>query len=127
MSDANINEWMAFYGDKFFRACAGFSKEVGFMYLLAIWHYRSHNKCRGLLNQDELLRNICQCDKADWQAVRPLIFDNEFYFVKEKGLWHQKEARRLFIIAQEIAQKNHEKGIKGAAVRWRKKHNEIND
>lgn len=97
MSDSKIDSWMAFYGDKFFRSVKGYSHDIGFKYLLAIWWYRSHNKCAGILNDDLLMRKICECDVEEWPKVKSILFNGSGqFFHYENGLWHQRVARQLY-------------------------------
>jgi len=119
MNTASIDRWMAFYGDEFFRAVKPHPKEIGMMYLLAIWYYRI-NKCKGLINDDELLRNICECERESWPKAKQIIFDDDLFFRKENGLWHQKRARKEYHVALDRMKKNQSKTRAASEARWKK-------
>lgn len=89
------DSYIKFDGDSYFRAVAGHPDCVQIGYLKAIWYYRSHNHCKGLENNSEFLRRICEVDKEHWEAAFGVIFDNnEFFTMDAEGLWHQKRAEQ---------------------------------
>ena len=81
--------FMPFYGGEFFEAMAGHSESVGMAYLRALWHYWGHTGCTGLPNDDEYLRRVCGCERAEWARTKGIIFDNRYHFRLEEGLWQQ--------------------------------------
>ncbi len=104
---ANPDSFIPLYGDEFFQAIKGHPDTVGIGYLRAIWHYWSHNHCKGLRNDSEVLRRICEIDKSEWESAQAIIFDNDHFFaIGEDGLWHQKRASILWNASKEIYDKN---------------------
>lgn len=95
----NPDAFMPFYGNQFFTATKGLNAEICWAYLKACWYYWSHNHCKGLQDDSEFLRGICEIDSTRWNAYYPIIFDNqEFFCLGEDGRWHQK---RTFELRQE--------------------------
>jgi len=87
------DSYMPLYGDDFFQAVKAHGERVGWPYLKAIWHYWKHTHCKGLKNDSELLRRICEVEKSEWPELYEIIFDNEKFFTLDAdGLWHQKRA-----------------------------------
>lgn len=85
-----------YYRD-FFEAVRGHPDFVGMGYLKAICHYWGHAHCKGLKNESEFLRRVCEVDRDNWELARSVIFDNDnFFTIGEDGLWHQKRAAVLW-------------------------------
>ena len=115
------DEYLNLNGD-FFHAIEGLDDDVGLGYLRAIWHYRSHNHCRGLENDSEMLRRICRIEKDRWEVAMGIIFDNHFFFVMdENGVWHQKRAESDWIEDSLAYQRRCSIGQKANKIRWSKK------
>ena len=112
--------FMPLYGDDFIRAVRGKPAFVKWAYLLAVWHYWSHNHCKGLEDNEESLRDICEIRKdEEWQIARDIIFDNNDFFAQDAdGLWHQKRAAKEWAIASLKYNRQVAKSKKGAKVRW---------
>ena len=70
--------YLPFYGNDFFQSLAGYTDTVAIRYLRAIWHYWSHTGCTGLPDDDDYLRRICDCQAAEWAAIKAIIVsDND--------------------------------------------------
>ena len=111
---------MPFYGGEFFEAMAGHSESVGMAYLRALWHYWGHTGCTGLPNDDEYLRRVCGCERAEWARTKGIIFDNRYHFRLEEGLWHQARCREEWRKSQESFAQRSEHGRTAARKRWEK-------
>lgn len=46
------------------------------------WHF----ECRGLQDDDEVLRRVSRCSQKDWPEVKKIVF-GEFFIKDENGLW----------------------------------------
>src|ERR1017187_7546239 len=89
----NPDAYMPFYGDDFFRAIKGHPASISLGYLKAIWHYWSHEHGKGLRDDSEYLRSVCELSKDEWESAQEIIFDNDHFFaLGEDGKWHQKRA-----------------------------------
>jgi uncharacterized protein YdaU (DUF1376 family) len=110
--------YFPFFGNDFFEAIAGYSDGVGLGYLRALWHYWNHTACEGLPDDEEYLRRICACDRADWERTRGILFDNRYHFKLENGLWHQERCRAEFRRSQEICAQRSKLGAAAARRRW---------
>ena len=90
-----------YYGNDFEAATKGWRPEVKWAYWSCLWFYRSHTHCKGLPDDNDFLRRLCECDAQDWMRTRGLIFDNDLYFKLIDGKWHQERAARDY--AQDVA------------------------
>lgn len=86
--------YIPLYGSDFFEAMKPHGEKVGWPYLKAIWHYWKHTHCKGLPDNSEALRRICEVEKENWDEICSVIFDNDKCFSQDAttGLWHQKRA-----------------------------------
>ena len=110
--------YLPFYGNDFFQAMAGYTDAVGIRYLRAIWHYWSHTGCAGLPDEDDYLRRICDCEAGEWAGIKAVIFDNQYHFRLENGLWHQPRCRKEFRKSQDIYAARSEAGKAAMGRRW---------
>jgi len=114
--------YIKFDGDEYFRAVRGHTAHVQIGYLKAIWHYRSHNHCKGLENNSEFLRRICEIDLEHWDETFEVIFDNNHFFsMDENGLWHQKRAEQDWIEDSLAYQRRVQISTEANKQRWKKK------
>jgi uncharacterized protein YdaU (DUF1376 family) len=114
--------WMPFFGQDFDRDTKGWHRCDRWSYLAAIWAYWC-DECRGLTDDDEMLRRVCEClsnaQADDWTACKQLIFGPKFKLGKD-GLWHQARAKELYIEAQERLKAVSDRAKSGAKARWSK-------
>jgi uncharacterized protein YdaU (DUF1376 family) len=112
--------YLPFYGNDFFQAMAGYTDTIAIRYLRAIWHYWSHTGCTGLPDEDEYLRRICGCERAEWAGVKAIIFDNRYHFRLEDGLWHQPRCREEWMKSKRVFDHRSTVGKTAAMKRWAK-------
>lgn len=87
------DSYIRFEPGPYFAAVEGHSSDIKWGYWKAIAYYRCHNHCRGLENNDDFLRRLCEIDKDKWEHAKSIIFGGgEFFSMDENGLWHQKKA-----------------------------------
>ena len=111
--------YIPLYGDELNSAVKGYPSFVKWAYWTAIWFYWSHNHCKGLTDDDNFLRGICELDKDEWQTARDIIFDNDHFFTQDaNGLWHQKRAQEEWSKSLAKYNKQVAKSKKGAKARW---------
>lgn len=97
---------MTFDGTRFFEAVKGWPHDIGFKYLIYLWQYWKATHCTGLINDDEILRRMGECEIGGWQRIKSLIFDGEHFFYLENGKWHQKRCREFYQKSMITYQKN---------------------
>jgi uncharacterized protein YdaU (DUF1376 family) len=114
------NIYMPFFGNEFFMAVAGQSHAFVACYMRAIWFYWHHTSCRGLKNDKEFLRRICQADRDEWDELYDLIFDmnSGFFTLDGNDLWQQKRAQEEW----EKASIRSEKAKSAAKSKWKNYH-----
>jgi uncharacterized protein YdaU (DUF1376 family) len=110
---------MEFDWPEFWIAVKGRSNAVIVAYLHALTYYFHHLHCRGVLDDDKLMRSICECDQSDWREVKPIVFGD--FFKKEDGLWHQKRNRQLYAQKLLKLEKNRKRAETAAKERWKNK------
>lgn len=115
----NPDLWCPFYGQDFDRDTLGWHRADKWSYWSALWAYWV-GKCRGLPSDDDILRRICECEKADWARCRGLIFGAPDKFFQHRGFWHQKNAQERYKEAVESMEKASNRGKSGAEARWSK-------
>lgn len=112
--------YIPLYYRDFFEAVKPYPPDVGIAYLKAICHYVGHLHCKGIDNDDEQMRRLCEIERLEWARVKAVIFDNEHFFILDgEGRWHQKRAEeeyRKSIARYEAAVS---RGRKGASSRWK--------
>jgi uncharacterized protein YdaU (DUF1376 family) len=112
--------YMPFYGNDFFQAVKGLPDHVWGGYLKAIWYYWNHEHCRGLRDNSEFLRRVCEIDKEQWEEACPLIFDNKKFFTLDAdGMWHQNRAEEEWKARSQIYDRLVSNAQKGANARWK--------
>lgn len=121
----NLEAFMPFYGDDYFTAVAGWPEKAAQSYLRAIWHYWKHEQCKGLRNEDEYLRRVCQCDKDDWEEVRGYVFDNDKAFTLDAdpdrdSQWQQGRAQREYDASKAKYESAVRRGKMGGPAKWKK-------
>lgn len=85
--------FMPFFGPAFVQAARAHGRAVAGSYIFVLVHYWFHEHCRGLRDDDDMLRRICECDKEEWPETKDRLFDNDqFFTLGADGLWHQKRA-----------------------------------
>ena len=104
-------------------AMAGQSPQIKWAYWACIVHYRCHNHCKGLENNDKYLRRLCEVETdEDWLTAKGLIFDNDKCFtLDENGLWQQIRAQLDYLDDRKRLEKWQKRGRAGANGRWKKK------
>jgi len=115
------DQWMEFHGHSFFQAVEGLPDQTAMKYLRLLWHYWSHNHCKGLVNDEKYLKRVCRADEDEWPLIKQFILDNENFFKKEHGLWHQKFARELWNRKIETIERNKQRTEAALAARWKGK------
>lgn len=93
--------FMPFYWPTFWTAVKAWPYVAIVGYQKALTHYWFHLECKGLKDDAESLRKICELDKDEWEVCVELIFDNDKFFKQDaKGLWRQKKADEVWAEAQ---------------------------
>ena len=110
--------YMPFYGADFEQATKGYNAQIKWSYVAALWHYWHQHHTDGLPDDDEYLRNICDCESAVWVRTKGIIFG--VFFKLEAGKWHQKRAREDYKESIESYTAAVERGRRGADARWTK-------
>ncbi len=77
----------------FDEATGMFNDEEKYKYIRCLRHYWYHTHIDGIPNDDDGLRQLCQCDPQKWVRLKGMIFDGDKFFYLENGKWHQKRAR----------------------------------
>ena len=80
----------------FFGATGMFNDDEKFKYLRCLVHYWYHTHAQGIFDDDEGLRELCQCPIDKWPRLKSMIFDGDKFFYLENGRWHQKRAQKSF-------------------------------
>jgi len=112
---------MKFDGNQYFRAVAGKPDCVQVGYLKAIWYYWNHNHCKGLENDSEFLRKVCEIDQSDWEKSMPVIFGSEFFTLDSDNLWQQYRTQLDFLEAEKKLKCYVERSRKALNERWKKR------
>lgn len=87
------DSFMPLYGDDLIRAVRGKPLFVKWAYWLALWHYWTHNHCRGLEDDDHSLQDICEMrNDPNWKLAKDVIF-GEFFLIDQDGLWQQNRCK----------------------------------
>jgi len=98
----NPDDYMPFFWPKFWEAVKSWPYSAIVAYQKALTHYWFHLKCKGLPDDSEKLRKICETDKDDWDEVCGLVFDNDEFFRQDSsGLWRQKKADKEWAVCLE--------------------------
>jgi uncharacterized protein YdaU (DUF1376 family) len=87
---------LEFEPQSFFDATGMFTDDEKFKYLRCLVHYWYHTHAQGIFDDDDGLRQLCQCDADKWPRLKAMIFDGDKFFYLEGGKWHQKRARKSF-------------------------------
>lgn len=112
---------MPFYGNDFFQAVKGQPDIVAFGYLKAIWYYWNHEHCKGLRDDSEFLRKVCEIESEYWETCCPLIFDNNRFFTLDAdGMWHQHRAEEEWKVRSKNYERTVANAVKGGHARWKK-------
>jgi hypothetical protein len=115
--------YIRFRPGDYFPAVEGWSREDKWSYWKAIVYYRCHNHCRGLEDEDEFLRRLCECEPDKWPKLKALIFDNDQFFMQdENGLWHQKCAEDDWREDSEAYDRAVKRSASALKTRWNGKH-----
>jgi len=118
----NPDAFIPFYGDEFFQAVKGQPDHIALGYMKCIWHHWSHMHCRGLRDDQEFLRKICEIDREQWPDSMAVIFDNDkFFTLGEDGMWYQKRACELWREAKANYDRKVNQTAAASAARWGKK------
>ena len=118
---ASPDTYLKFCGDEYFRAVSAYSNHVQLGYLKALWYYRSHNHCKGLENNSEYLRRICEIEKEHWPESEKVIFGSEFFTLDENGLWQQIRAQIDYAEDCDKLKRFIARSAAGNAARWKRK------
>jgi uncharacterized protein YdaU (DUF1376 family) len=110
--------YFPFYGNDFFQAIVGYPDSAAMGYLRALWHYWSHTACEGLPDDDEYLRRICCCERAEWAQAREIIFDDRYHFRFLNGRWHQPRCQHEYEKSKAAFEKKSKAGRAAAQKRW---------
>jgi len=104
----NVDTWMPYYGQDFEGAMKGYSAEVKWAYIAALWHYWHHTHALGLPDDNEYLRNVCEAPETSWARIMGIVFSARPMFYLESGKWHQDRARGEYKDAVERREKLNE-------------------
>jgi len=108
--------FMPFYGNDFFQALKGRKAFVKLAYLELIWFYWSHENCQGLEDDADFLRGVSGLSEDEWEIARPILFDNNKFFVQDaEGRWQQGRAQSEW----EKAKASYDRAVKGGKNRWK--------
>ncbi len=111
----NPDVYMPMFWSDFWQAVKGWPDAAVVGYLKALTHYWFHLHCAGLPDDSDKLRRICECDKADWDEVCGLVFDNDKFFKQDaNGLWRQKRADKEWKFCEEKTKANKLRAVNGA-------------
>jgi hypothetical protein len=117
------DSYIRFVPGDFAIAMAGQSPQIKWAYWNTITHYRCHNHCRGLENDDKFLRRLSELETdSDWLIFKALIF-GEYFTLDENGIWQQLRTQIDYIEDREKMDKWIKRGRAGESGRWNKKGN----
>ena len=115
------DSYIKFVPGDFAIAMAGQSPQIKWAYWTTIVHYRCHNHCKGLENDEKFLRRLSELENdKDWKIFYSLIFGS-YFMLDENGLWQQMRTQLDYIDNKLTMEKWSRRGKAGANVRWRKK------
>ena len=113
--------YMPVYWGEFWMAVNGQPDFIIVSYMRALSHYWHHNHCKGLRNDDEFLRKLCQSERDNWPESKSFIFDNEKCFTLDAdGVWQQGRAQKEWQKSVIALEKATNRGKMGAIARWKK-------
>lgn len=101
-------------------AAKGHPAFVKWGYIVALCYYRCHNHCKGLEDDDEFLRKICEIEKEDWIKSKPIIFGGYFQ-LDTNGLWQHAIAFEDYKEDCDTYEKAVLKGRFANSMRWGRK------
>ena len=110
---------MPFFWPDFWVAVKGWPDVAIVGYQKALTHYWFHLHCKGLEDNNEKLRRICERDREDWAECCELIFDNGKFFKLDSraGLWRQKRADEEWAICLNRIAVAKNRAVAGVAAR----------
>lgn len=116
------DEFMPFYGNRFFQAVEGQPDHVVTAYMRALWFYWHHAHGGGIRDDEAFLRRLTRATDETWDEVRAFVFDSEdgFYLAAD-GKWHQTFAGELWHETEAKYNAAVESGLRGAKKRWSKR------
>lgn len=121
MADAP-DSYFKFVPHDYMMAVHGQPSFIKWGYLMAISHYRCHNHCHGLEDNDEYLRRICEIERESWPVAKAVIFDNDKFFVLDhNGMWQQRRAEEDYRRDLEEYNKRKQRAVKASNIRWKRK------
>ena len=88
------DQYMPYHGNEIEAACKGYTASVKWAYVSCQWHYWGHTHCEGLPDDDEYLRNVCDCPVTEWARTKPAIFGK--FFKLYRGKWHHDQCREEY-------------------------------
>ena len=113
--------YIKFVPGDFAIAMAGQSPQIKWAYWNTITHYRCHNHCKGLENDEKFLRRLSELETdEDWKVFFALVF-GDLFTLDENGLWQQMRAQIDYAEDKLKLEKWKRRGLAGAAGRWGKK------
>ena len=115
------DSYIRFVPGDFAIAMAGQSPQIKWAYWNTITHYRCHNHCKGLENDEKFLRRLSELETdEDWKIFFTLVF-GDLFTLDENGLWQQMRAQIDYAEDKLKLEKWKRRGLAGAAGRWGKK------
>lgn len=94
---------------------------IKWAYWVLLCHYRCHNHCKGLEDDDESLRKLCEIEnKEEWLKAKPIIFGG-FFSLDINGLWQNAVAAEDYREDCSTYDKFVRRGNAGANARWKRK------
>lgn len=101
-------------------AAKGHPAHVKWGYVVALCYYRCHNHCKGLDDDDEFLRKICEIEREDWEKSKTIIFGG-FFQLDTNGLWQHAVAFQDYQEDCHAYERAIIKSKNANEIRWRKK------
>lgn len=104
---------------KFWMAVKGWPEVAIIGYQFALTYYWFHNHCKGLRDDSNFLRSVCERSELDWDICCSHIFDNQDFFKQDSnGMWQQKRAKEDWTNVMKGYEKKRDAGALGAKARW---------
>lgn len=105
---------------EFEMAVKGQPASIKWGYWAALSHYRCHNHCRGLEDDDNFLRRLCEMENGEWETAKPIIFGG-FFQLDVNNLWQHARAAEDYREDCATYERNVKRGKHANEARWRKK------
>lgn len=114
MSEAKTDAWMPLWIGAYLADTMRLSTVQHGAYLLLLMAYWRDGQA--LPDDDEELRAITKCERAEWKRVRPVL---QKFFVVGEGVWWHKRVEQELAGSKQRAEKASSKAKAGAQARWK--------